>query len=337
MCRFLASAGSGVVVLFACLLAPDPPWAQLLSPTFPVHKSGAVFITGCSSGIGFDAALTLLSEGYDVFATVRKQKDMDVLAAAAPEGSRARLHPIICDVVNRSQLMAAVADVQAWLTAAPIGRATLVGVVNNAGVASEFMPMEHVAPETLEWVLDVNLRAPITVCQAFLPLLRAHGPGRIVNVGSLAGQMARQFRGPYTISKFGLEGLSDTLRMELKLEHISVSMVNPGYVKSEIGPKTLHMNEAATSTTLSKISDLQRRMLGPFEESYKKATQAAPLAHETSTDILHALQAPKPSTRYYPGSCGIGTLSAGLCQRFLWLLPDRVKDAAMVKAAPDST
>ena len=167
-----------------------------------------------------------------------------------------------------------------------------------------------------------------------MPLLRGSS-GRIINIGSLAGQAARQFRGPYTISKFALEGLSDTIRMELKLEGISVSMVNPGYIKTEIGTKTLQMTEAASSTTLSKLSKLQRQMLKPFEDSYRNAMNTAPSAVETSRAILHALTSPTPSTRYYPGTCGIGTLSGGLCQKLLWLLPDRVKDAVMVKAAAE--
>eukprot|EP00929_Paragymnodinium_shiwhaense_P091548 TRINITY_DN51472_c0_g1_i1.p1 TRINITY_DN51472_c0_g1~~TRINITY_DN51472_c0_g1_i1.p1 ORF type:complete len:328 (-),score=52.60 TRINITY_DN51472_c0_g1_i1:352-1335(-) len=293
---------------------------------YPVHQTGAIFITGVSTGIGRHAAVHLAEKGYDVFGTVRKQQDADaILESVGVSPAAAYLHFVICDVTNATQVKAAQRQVKRWTEEKGL---PLVGIVNNAGVGSGFALMDMVPESTLDWVFDVNVKSVLRVYKEFLPLLRKH-KGRVVNVGSLAGQAARPFRGVYSVSKFALEGLSDTLRMENKLDGVSVSMVNPGYVQSEIFNRST--SAELTSTSKKELTGLQASFLDHAMKTYWKSVEKAAHPIETSEAISHALIDEQPSTRYYPGTCGI--LSGTLCQKLIWLLPSRIMDAIAVPSS----
>src|SRR5229473_2438069 len=187
-------------------------------------ERGNVLITGASSGIGEGCALRLDALGYRVFAGVRKPADSDALRGK----SSGWLTPVSLDVTSAESIAGAVAA---------LGGVTLAGLVNNAGVAIAG-PLELVPMDLWRRQMEVNVMGPVAVTQAFLPQLRA-GRGRIVNIGSIAGRSALPLAGPYCASKHALEGLTDSLRMEVRRWGISVSIVEPGAVKTPIWDKSL--------------------------------------------------------------------------------------------------
>src|SRR5947209_3398491 len=192
-------------------------------------RGGAVVVTGCSSGIGRATALTLARRGWRVFATVRRPEDGAALLAA---GSGSPLETVPLDVTDEGQIAAVAARVREALVARG---ERLAGLVNNAGIVAAG-PLEELAPARLRRVLEVNVVGALAVTQAFLPLLRA-GRGRVVNVSSVSGRLAPPFLGAYAASKFALEALSDTLRVELRPWGIGVVLIEPGPVATPIWRK----------------------------------------------------------------------------------------------------
>src|SRR5436190_20383212 len=189
---------------------------------------GSVVITGASTGIGKTCALRLDRLGFQVFAGVRRTEDGETLKRQASQ----RLTPITIDVTDSGSIAAA-----ASMVATAVGDAGLQGLVNNAGIAVA-CPLEFLPISLLSQQLEVNVTGQIDVTQVFLPLLRA-GNGRIVNMGSISGRMAYPLLGPYCASKFALEALTASLRMELRPWHIPVSIIEPGAIATPIWSKAL--------------------------------------------------------------------------------------------------
>jgi NAD(P)-dependent dehydrogenase (short-subunit alcohol dehydrogenase family) len=166
---------------------------------------GAVVITGASTGIGEACALHLDKLGYRVFAGIRKATDGESLRRRAS----ARLVPLRLDISDETEVGLAARNVVEAL-----GDGGLAGLVNNAGIVVggmlEFLPLD-----ALRRQLEVNVVSQIAVTQAFLPSLRK-ARGRMVNIGSVSGLISSPFSGAYAASKFALEALTDSLRMELR-------------------------------------------------------------------------------------------------------------------------
>ena len=190
-------------------------------------QKGAVVVTGASSGIGRATALHLDRQGYKVFAGVRKQADAESLEK---EGSE-RLTPVTIDVAEQDSIEAAHMEVQD-----AVADRGLAGLVNNAGIATAG-PVEHLPVDEFQKVIDVNLVGQYAVTQAFLPLLR-RGDGTIVFITSIGGRVASPFFSPYNAAKFGLEGMADSLRRELKpWKGMDVVVVEPGSIATPIWEK----------------------------------------------------------------------------------------------------
>ena len=197
----------------------------------------SIVITGVSTGIGQATATLLVQRGFRVFGSVRKAADGERLSKAL--GSA--FTPLLFDVCDEAAVAAGAAQVRAALNGE-----TLAGLVNNAGIAVAG-PLSHVPLADYRRQLDVNLVAPLIVTQAFLPLLGTdatlHGEkGRIVNISSVGGKLGVPFLGPYVASKFGLEGLSESLRRELMFYGIKVAIVAPGAVVTPIWDKAEQMD-----------------------------------------------------------------------------------------------
>lgn len=189
-------------------------------------------VTGASTGIGFATAQLLAGKGWQVFAGVRKTSDAERLKAEIG----ARVTPLIMDVTRQDTLDAAAAEVRAAL-----GTRTLSGLVNNAGIAVAG-PLLHLPAEEMSRQLDINLTGQLRATQAFAPLLgvetgREGGPGRIVNMSSVAGFSATPVAVPYNCSKFALEAFTEGLRRELMLYGIDVVAINPGPIATPIWDK----------------------------------------------------------------------------------------------------
>jgi NAD(P)-dependent dehydrogenase (short-subunit alcohol dehydrogenase family) len=192
----------------------------------------SVVVTGASTGIGWGTVKVLVSRGFEVFGSVRRQSDAERLAREF--GST--FIPLLMDVTDDAAVARAAEQVGAAL-----GQRRLAGLVNNAGVAVPG-PLLHLPLAEFRRQLEVNLIAPLGVSQAFAPLLgtdkeRQGPPGRIINISSVAGKIGGPFLGAYVASKHGLEGMSETLRRELMLYGIDVIIIGPGAVATPIWDK----------------------------------------------------------------------------------------------------
>lgn len=181
-------------------------------------SSSTCLVTGCSSGIGRALAISLVRRGAVVWATARRVEDLDSLAEHGVTVRR-------LDVTNLEQVEEVVREAQ-----------PLDVLVNNAGFAVEGA-VEEVADDELMAVFDTNLFGPWRMCRAALPFMRSRGRGTIVNVSSFGGEVPYPGIGAYRASKFALECLSWTLRLEVAELGITVLDVQPGLVASEFGAK----------------------------------------------------------------------------------------------------
>ena len=251
-----------------------------------------VLITGSSTGIGEECALRLNRLGWRVFASVRRGEDGAALRAKAR--NKALLIPVLLDVTSSASIDSAIE-----LVRATVGDDGLHGLVNNAGIAIA-APLEFLPIEELRKQLEVNVIGQIAVTQVAIPLLRK-AQGRIVNIGSISGRISTPLLGPYSASKFALDALSDTLRMELQPWHIHVAYVQPGGIATPIWTKAL----ADADRVGKQLPDDAQALYGPvIAHMLTVATQAdrnGLPASAVGKVVAHALTASKPKTRYPVG------------------------------------
>jgi NAD(P)-dependent dehydrogenase (short-subunit alcohol dehydrogenase family) len=246
----------------------------------------SVVVTGASSGIGFGCVKVLVGAGCRVFGGVRKREDAETLSKAFGENVR----PLIFDVTDRAAVAAAATEVGAELE----GR-TLAGLVNNAGVAVPG-PLLFLSIEEFARQIEANLLGPLIVTQAFAPLLgvdrsRDGPPGRIVMISSVGGRNAPPFLGAYSASKFGLEGLSESLRREMMQFSIDVIVVAPGAVATPIWEKSADVDAQFADTPYAPaIAKLKAYML-------RQGKVGLPPERIGET-VKTALFAARPRTRY---------------------------------------
>ena len=177
-----------------------------------------VLITGCSSGIGYACVPYLMDRGYHVFASARKTDDL------------AHLSTLGCDVL-RLDLNESTSINQAFESLLNKTNGHLDALVNNAGFAV-YGALEDLSRDALISQFQTNVFGLMELSNLAIKTMRAQGHGRIVNVSSVLGIISLAYRGAYNASKYALEGLSDTLRLELHGSGISVSLINPGPIAS---------------------------------------------------------------------------------------------------------
>lgn len=273
-------------------------------------------VTGASTGIGRDAALRLDARGWTVFAGVRKDSDAEALRSAASE----RLRAIQLDVTDPEHIAAA-----EELVRNEVGDQGLDALVNNAGIGGGG-PLELIELDAIRRVFEVNVFGVVRCAQAFVPLLRIGQPGRVVNVSSIGGRWAGPYLAPYHMSKWAVEAMSDSLRMELAPWGIEVSVIEPGTITTEIWKKADHtiqglidaMDEETDALYGDAIRDYGKVVLGQQQQGVPPSA--------VSDVIEHALTASRPKTRYLVGP------GARLIHTLRWLLPDRVFDGVMTRA-----
>jgi NAD(P)-dependent dehydrogenase (short-subunit alcohol dehydrogenase family) len=204
-----------------------------------------------------------------------------------------------------------------------IGDDGLTGLVNNAGV-SVGGPLEFLPIERLRKQLEVNLIGQVAVTQYFLPHLR-RAKGRVVNMGSISGRIASPLIGPYSMSKYGLEAFSDSLRRELYPWGIHVSLVEPGAVATPIWDKATTRAERAIKNMSPEARNLYGQSVEGDRRAAVKMSEEAIPADDVAKVVHHALTAPKPRTRYLVGK------DAKIAALLAWLLPDRAMDGVIRK------
>ena len=247
-------------------------------------ETRSVLITGCSSGIGRAAAGLLAVRGWRVVASARQDRDVTRLRA---EGMNA----VQLDVADGASVAAALDETLA-LTG---GR--LDSLVNNAGIAIPGA-VEDLDRELLQRQFATNLFGTLELTNRVLPLMRRQGHGRVVMISSILGRVAVPWRGAYNASKFALEGLSDTLRLELRGSGIHVSLVNPGPVRSRFRDNSLANFDAWLDTASSPHRETYARLR--TETGAQKDNQPFTVGPEVvARKILHALESRQPRTRYY--------------------------------------
>jgi NAD(P)-dependent dehydrogenase (short-subunit alcohol dehydrogenase family) len=268
-----------------------------------------VVITGASTGIGAACALQLAARGWRVFAGVRRIEDGERLVAKA--GSA--ITPLLLDVTRGDQIAAAVESVRAV-----IGTGGLHGIVNNAGVAIAG-PLEFMALDAIDRLFQVNVLGTIAVTQAFLPLLRAVR-GRLVITGSNSGFWCEPFAAAYGASKFALEAIADSLRVELCPWGIEVALVEPGAIRTPIWEKSRAAAEELHAASPPECEALYGRPLAALRRLVETVPKLAIPPERVARAVQHALEARRPKTRYRVGpDARVQALLSG------WI-PDRLRD-----------
>lgn len=271
----------------------------------------AVVITGASTGIGAATAAHLARRNVRVFAGVR-----DDAAARRLAELHANIMPLLLDVTDPAAIGRAAQSVADSNT-------VLRGVVNNAGIAVAG-PLEFVPLADLRMQFEVNVIAPIAMTQAFLPQLRASG-GRAIFVGSISGRFAVPFIAPYSSSKFALRALTDALRVELAPQGVSVSLIEPGSVRTPIWQKGRELYARAWRS-LPPGSAIYSEALAAVVRQTEREERAGIPPERVSRAIEHALFAPRPRAHYIVGT------PARLASMFVSLLPPRIHDRFIRKA-----
>jgi NAD(P)-dependent dehydrogenase (short-subunit alcohol dehydrogenase family) len=247
----------------------------------------SVVITGASTGIGHATAKLLLTRGFRVFGSVRKQADADRLKSEFG----VNFTPLLFDVTDEAAVLSAAREVRAAL-----GGETLAGLVNNAGIAVAG-PVLELAADEFRRQMEVNVIGPVIVTQAFGPLLGSDpalkGPkGRIVMISSVAGKSGNPLMSAYSASKYAIEGLSEALRREMMLFGIDVIIVAPGAVKTPIWSKADEVDISAykTSPYLPALEQLRKftKYLGEIGLPAARIAEA----------IADALTSAHPKVRY---------------------------------------
>jgi NAD(P)-dependent dehydrogenase (short-subunit alcohol dehydrogenase family) len=250
----------------------------------------AVVITGASSGIGEACALQLDQLGFQVFAGVRKLED----GAALQKKSSSQLVPVLLDVTQEETLHQA-----AQAISSRVGEAGLAGLINNAGVVIGG-PLEFIPLDKLREQLEINVIGQIAVTQAFMPLIRK-GTGRIVNIGSIAGRSALPLMGPYSASKYAMEALTDSLRMELASAGIHVAIVAPGSVATPIWQKSWDEAQGIRERLPEQAASYYQTLVSKIQEASKQSSRRGVPPSHVVRAVLHALTAARPKTRYLVG------------------------------------
>lgn len=248
----------------------------------------SILVTGASTGIGWGCVKVLTSKGFHVFGSVRKKADADRLAGEFG----ASFTPVTFDVTDADAVNAAARQVRDQLAGQ-----TLFGLVNNAGIANPG-PLLHLDIDAFRQQMEVNVTGQLIVTQAFAPLLgaapdtRTKSPGRICMMSSVGGKVASPFLGPYSASKFALEGLSESLRRELMVYGVDVIIIAPGAIATPIWDKadTVDVTRYANTPYAKALENVKRYMVDLGRKGLPP--------EKIGETVLTALTTPNPKTRY---------------------------------------
>jgi short-subunit dehydrogenase len=181
-------------------------------------KLKSVLITGCSSGIGLCLAHGLRSEGYRVFASARKSDDVDKLKVLGFES-------LLLDLSSSGSINDAISELYQKTD-------NLYALINN-GAYGQAGALEDISRDALEKQFQANVFGWHELTNLVLPKMRKENVGRVIYISSILGFVAMPFRGPYVASKFAIEGLVNTLRLELSDTNIKFSLIQPGPIESK--------------------------------------------------------------------------------------------------------
>jgi NAD(P)-dependent dehydrogenase (short-subunit alcohol dehydrogenase family) len=278
----------------------------------PMDHPRSILITGCSSGIGHHCAHGLAARGWRVVASARRQADVERLQEEGLLAVQLDLSDANC--------------IAAGLDAALALTDQRLDALFNNGAYGQPGAVEDLTPAALRAQFETNLFGWHDLTRRVIPLMRAQGAGRIVQNSSVLGLAALPYRGAYVASKFALEGLTDTLRLELRGSGIEVVLIEPGPILSRFRDNAYGAYQRFIDPTTSPHRATYERM----EERLRKEGAAQPftLAPEAVLrKLVHALESPRPRARYYV------TFPTHLLGTLRRLLPSRAMDWVLRQAS----
>jgi NAD(P)-dependent dehydrogenase (short-subunit alcohol dehydrogenase family) len=246
--------------------------------------SKTILITGCSSGIGYSTAKELKNRGYNVIATARKPEDVTRLKQ---EG----FTTLQLDLADSQSIQ------QAFNQAVELTGGKIDALFNN-GAFGQPGAVEDLSRDVLRFQFETNLFGTHELTNLLIPVMRKQGHGRIIYNSSVLGLVAMRYRGAYNASKFALEGLADTLRLELYGTHIHISLIEPGPILSNFRKNSYALYKKNIEPTHSFHKEAYEAM----EARLHKEGAAAPFtlpAEAVTKKVIHALEAKQPKMRYY--------------------------------------
>ena len=245
----------------------------------------SILITGCSSGIGLNAARGLRARGWRVFASCRREEDCQRLRDDGFDSPRIDYH----DEASIASGLAEVLDATGG---------TLDALFNNGAYACPGL-VEDLPRGALREIFEANVFGWHDLTRQVIPVMRAQGQGRIIQNSSVLGLVAIGWRGAYVSTKFALEGLTDTMRIELRGTGIHVVLIEPGPVTSKIRENARAPFERWLDWETAARADEYRTKLRPrlYGDYSKDRFELPPEA--VTKKLMHALEAPRPRARYY--------------------------------------
>ncbi len=247
-------------------------------------SSKTILITGCSTGIGYCTAHALKKRGHHVIATARNSTDVERLTQ---EGFTA----ISLDLADSASIQQAVKQML------EITGGKIDALFNNAAFGQPGA-VEDLSREVLRFQFETNLFGTHELTNLLIPIMRKQGHGRIIYNSSILGLVAMTYRGAYNASKFALEGLADTLRLELHGSNIYISLIEPGPILSDFRKNSLILYKQNIDST----SSFHREAYNAIVTRLEKEGSAAPFtlpAQAVAEKVIHALEARRPKIRYY--------------------------------------
>lgn len=247
----------------------------------PLPKT--ILITGCSSGIGYVTATVLKKRGHRVICSARQAKDVTRLLDEGFECLK-------LDLADSHSIQSAVADL-IKLTGGKID------ALFNNGAFGQPGAVEDLSREAMRNQFETNFFGTHELTNCIIPLMRAQGHGRIIYNSSVLGFVAMKFRGAYNASKFALEGLADTLRLELRGSGIHVSLIQPGPIESRFRTNAFVMYQKY----INPAQSVHKTTYQAMEARLQKPGPAAPFtlpATAVAEKVIHALESERPKPRY---------------------------------------
>ncbi|MEI6070038.1 MAG: SDR family oxidoreductase [Methylococcaceae bacterium] len=249
-----------------------------------MNSSKTILITGCSSGIGYSAAVLLKNRGHHVIAAARKSADV---ARLKQEGFTV----LQLDLADSQSIQQAVNQ------ALDLTGGKIDALFNN-GAFGQPGAVEDLTRDVLRYQFETNLFGTHELTNLLIPVMRKQGHGRIIYNSSVLGLVAMRYRGAYNASKFALEGLADTLRLELYGTNIHVSLIEPGPILSHFRENSY----ALYKKNIDPAHSFHQEAYQAMEDRLQKegAAVAFTLPAKAVVDkVIHALEAKKPKIRYY--------------------------------------
>lgn len=249
-----------------------------------MNTTKTIFITGCSTGIGYETALTLKARGHHVIASARKLEDVARLQQAG-------FSALQLDLADSTSIKHAV-------TAAIKLTDGKIDALFNNGAYGQPGAVEDLSRDVLREQFETNLFGTHELTNLIIPLMRKQGHGRIIYNSSVLGLVAMTYRGAYNASKFALEGLVDTLRLELHGTNIHLSLIEPGPILSDFRKNAFLLYQKNIDPTHSVHQQTYKVMEARLQVDGAAAPFTLP-ASAVANKVIHALEAKHPKIRYY--------------------------------------